>query len=99
MHDSTETETYCVKWHTLQGRGLCTCNVTAQMLRMRAGASGYSGPGPAVMAHSAIIWHQTKHSAPLTFISLFYAVCVCPLWKPCSLLTEYSEGKQPCIKK
>lgn len=26
---------------------------------------------------SALIWHQAKHSIPLTFISLFYTMCVC----------------------
>lgn len=49
------------------------------MLGMRVIAAGYTGPGPALMAHSALIWHQAKHSIPLTFISLFYAMCACVL--------------------
>lgn len=48
-----------------------------EMLGMRVIDTGYSEPGSALPAHSALIWHQAKHSITLTFISVFYAVCVC----------------------
>ncbi len=56
--------------------GHFTNAVPTQMLEMRVIASGYTGSGHALMA-PALIWHQAKHSIPLTFISLLYAVCVC----------------------
>lgn len=99
-------EIYCkVTEHRWPGDcALNKCKAPTRMLRMRVIASGYTGLGPALMAHSALIWHQAQHSIPLTFISLFYAVCVymCPLWlcgSPVHFLLGIQTENSPALKK
>lgn len=79
MYDPVEMEERdTVKWQSTDDWGVVhskNAKSPTQMLEMRVIAGGYTGPGHALMA-SALIWHQAKHSIPLTFISLFYTMCV-----------------------